>query len=47
MNHANFYVQNGTGVNSIQYTAAAFGNNRKVNLGSEKTLEAKAQRKAA
>ena len=27
MNHANFYVQNGTGVNSIQYTAAAFGNN--------------------
>ncbi len=27
MNHANYYVQNGTGVNSIQYAAAAFGNN--------------------
>ena len=27
MNHANYYVQNGTGVNSVQYTAAAFGNN--------------------
>jgi hypothetical protein len=26
MNHANYYVQNGTGVNSVQYTAAAFGN---------------------
>jgi hypothetical protein len=26
-NHANYYVQNGTGVNSVQYTAAAFGNN--------------------
>jgi hypothetical protein len=24
MNHANYYVQNGTGVNSIQYAAAAF-----------------------
>jgi hypothetical protein len=27
MNHANYYVQNGTGMNSIQYAAAAFGNN--------------------
>jgi hypothetical protein len=27
MNHANYYVQNGTGVNSIQYAAAAFGSN--------------------
>jgi hypothetical protein len=27
MNHANYYVQNGTGVNSVQYAAAAFGNN--------------------
>jgi hypothetical protein len=27
MNHANFYVQNGTGVDSIQYAAATFGNN--------------------
>jgi Carboxypeptidase regulatory-like domain len=27
LNHANYYVQNGTGVNSVQYTAAAFGNN--------------------
>ncbi len=26
MNHANYYVQNGTGVNSVQYTAASFGN---------------------
>jgi hypothetical protein len=27
LNHANYYVQNGTGVNSVQYTAAGFGNN--------------------
>jgi hypothetical protein len=27
MNHANYYVQNGTGVNSVQYVAAPFGNN--------------------
>ncbi len=27
MNHPNYYVQNGTGVNSIQYAAVAFGNN--------------------
>jgi hypothetical protein len=27
MNHANYYVQNGTGVNSIQYAASSFGNN--------------------
>jgi Carboxypeptidase regulatory-like domain len=27
MNHANYYVQNGTGVNSVQYSAAAFGDN--------------------
>jgi hypothetical protein len=27
MNHANYYVQNGTGVNSIQYAVAPFGNN--------------------
>jgi hypothetical protein len=27
MNHANYYVQNGTGVNSVQYAAAPFGNN--------------------
>jgi hypothetical protein len=26
MNHANYYVQNGTGVDSAQYTAVAFGN---------------------
>jgi hypothetical protein len=26
-NHANYYVQNGTGVNSVQYVAAPFGNN--------------------
>jgi hypothetical protein len=26
MNHANYYVQNGTGANSIQYGAEAFGN---------------------
>ncbi len=26
MNHANYYVQNGTGVNSVQYGAASFGN---------------------
>jgi hypothetical protein len=26
MNHANYYVQNGTGVNPVQYTAVAFGN---------------------
>lgn len=26
MNHANYYVQNGTGVNSVQHTAVAFGN---------------------
>ncbi len=27
MNHANYYVQNGTGVDSVQYAAAPFGNN--------------------
>jgi hypothetical protein len=27
LNHANYYVQNGTGVNSVQYEAAPFGNN--------------------
>jgi hypothetical protein len=27
MNHANYYVQNGTGVNSIQFAATSFGNN--------------------
>jgi hypothetical protein len=26
MNQGNYDVQNGTGVNSVQYTAAAFGN---------------------
>ena len=26
MNHPNYYVQNGTGVNSVQYGAASFGN---------------------
>jgi hypothetical protein len=27
LNHANYYVQNGTGVDSVQYSAAPFGNN--------------------
>jgi hypothetical protein len=27
MNHANYYVQNGTGVDSVQYAAAPFGKN--------------------
>jgi hypothetical protein len=27
LNHANYYVQNGTGVDSVQYAAAPFGNN--------------------
>jgi len=35
MNHANYYVHNGTGVNSIQYSAEAFGN---VSCGDGATL---------
>jgi hypothetical protein len=40
MNHANYYVQNGTGVNSVQYSAAAFGNNPdgSTNCGDGATL---------
>ena len=40
MNHVNYYVQNGTGVNSVQYAASALGNNpdRSTNCGDGATL---------